>query len=62
MYILNDIARATQNEKQRTAARAQSRGHGYAAGRPGNRSGSAARLASLRIPRVLRERRAAQAC
>jgi len=62
MYILNDLARATQNDKLRHTERTQPRGQAYAARRPGNPGGSAGRLAGLRIPRVLRERRAAQAC
>ena len=62
MYILSDLARTAQNEKLGAAARTQPRGQAYAAGRPVNRSGFAGRLAGLRIPRVLRERRAAQAC
>ena len=62
MYILNDLAKATQHEKLRRAAGTQPRRGAYPARRPANRSGSAGRLAGLRIPRVLRERRAAQAC
>jgi hypothetical protein len=62
MYILNDLAKSTQHDKLRSAARTQPRGRAYSARRPADRSGSAGRLAGLRIPRVLRERRAAQAC
>jgi hypothetical protein len=61
MYILNDLVKATQDEKLRVAARDQLRGQVYAARRAGNRSGSARRLADLRILHVLRRRRAAQA-
>jgi hypothetical protein len=62
MYILTDIAKATQHDKLRAVAQTGSRGQAYDVRRPGNRGGSAGRLAGLRIPRVLRERRAAQAC
>ncbi|HEY3955072.1 MAG TPA: hypothetical protein VGM53_17005 [Streptosporangiaceae bacterium] len=58
MYILTDLAKATQDEKQRGAALAQPHGRVDAARRAGNRSGAARRLA---LPRVLRGRRTAQA-
>ena len=61
MYILNDLAKATQDEKLRAAARHQLQGRTYAARRAGNRGGSARRLADLRVLHVLRRRRAAQA-
>ena len=61
MYHLTDLAKATQDEKLRVAARAQLRHDVYAAGRQRNRTGSAARLARLRFARVRRERTAAQA-
>jgi hypothetical protein len=61
MYILNDLATAAQNEKLRAASRTALHGGAYAAGHAGNRSGSGRRLAGLRIPRVLRARRAAHA-
>jgi len=58
MYSLNDLAKATQDEKLRAAARHQLHGGAYAARRAGNRGGSARRLPGIR---VLRGRRAAQA-
>jgi hypothetical protein len=58
MYNLDDLAKVTQDEKRRAAARHQLRGQAYAARRAGNPGGSARRLADLR---VLRGRRAAQA-
>lgn len=61
MYILNDLAKATQDEKLRVAARHQLRHQVYAARRAESRSGSPRRLARLRILHVLRGRRAAQA-
>jgi hypothetical protein len=61
MYILNDLVKATQDEKLRVAARHQRRHQVYAARRAESRSGSARQLADLRILHVLRGRRAAQA-
>jgi hypothetical protein len=58
MYILNDLAKSAQDEKLRVTARTGTRGQAYA----GRRSGSYRGLAGLRIPHVLRARRAAQAC
>ena len=61
MYILNDLARAIQDEKLRAAARHQLHGRAYAARRAGNRGSSARRLADLRVLHALRGRRAARA-
>jgi|HubBroStandDraft_1064217.scaffolds.fasta_scaffold514062_2 hypothetical protein len=55
MYILTDLAKVTQDEKLRAAARAQPRGQVYAARRRGT---GAARPAVLG---VLRRRRTAHA-
>jgi hypothetical protein len=64
MYMLNDLAKITQDEKLRVAARDHLHGRTYAARRAGNNGNSACRpedLRVLRILRVLRGRRAAQA-
>ena len=58
MYVLNDLAKMTRDEKLRAAARDHLRGRAYAAHRAGNRGNPAPRLAILR---VLRGRRAARA-
>jgi len=57
MYMLNDLAEVTYDEKLRAAARDHLRGRAYAARRAGNRSPSARRLADLH---VLLGRRAAR--
>lgn len=61
MYLLNDLAKMTHEQKLRAAARDHLRGRAYAARRAGNRGNPARRLQDLRIRRVLRERRAARA-
>ena len=64
MYILNELAKATHDEKLRAAARHQLHGRAYPAHRAGNKGDSACRLEDLRVLRVLRVlrgRRAAQA-
>ena len=59
MHNLNDLAKITHDEKLRVAARGHIRGRSYAARRAGNRGTFYSRLEDLR---VLRGRRAAQAC
>lgn len=59
MYILNDLAKATRDDKLRAAAADHLRGRAYAAHRAGNRGNPVPRLAILR---TLRGRRAARAC
>ncbi len=61
MYMLNDLAKITHDEKLRVAARDHLHGRAYAARRAGNKGNSAWRLEDLRVLRVLRGRRAAQA-
>ncbi len=61
MYIQSELAKATQDERLRIAARDQLRAQVRAARRAGYRGSSAGRLPALRILRVLRVRRAAQA-
>ena len=58
MYLLNDLAKMTHDEKLRATARDHLRGRAYAADRAENRGNPAGRLADLR---VLRGRRAARA-
>ncbi len=48
MYILNDLAKATHDDKLRAAARHHRRGRAYAARRAGNRGNPVPRLAFLR--------------
>ena len=62
MYILNDMAKAAQDEKLRAAARTGLGTRAAAARRAASRGGSAGRRTDLHILRVLRARRAAQAC
>jgi len=59
MYVFNDLAKMTHDEKLRAAARDHPRGRAHAARRAGNRGNPVLRLADLR---VLRGRRAARAC
>jgi hypothetical protein len=61
MYNISALARATYDEKLRAAARGHLTRPAYAPPRAGGRGVSARRLADLRIPRVLRGRRAARA-
>ena len=58
MYIRNDLAKATHDDKLRAAARHHLRGRAYAAQRAGNRGNPVPRLAFLR---ALHARRAAGA-
>ena len=58
MYILNDLAKATHDDKLRAAARHHLRGRAYAAHRAGNRGNPVPRLTFLR---ALHARRAAGA-
>ncbi len=58
MYVLNDLAKMTHDEKLRAAARDHLRGRVYGAGRAGNRGNPVSWLVDLR---VLRGRRAARA-
>jgi len=58
MYVLNDLAKMTHDEKLRAAARDHLCGRAYAAHRAGNRGNPAPPLAILH---VLRGRRAARA-
>jgi hypothetical protein len=58
MYIVNDLAKATHDDKLRAAARHHLRGPAYVAHRAGNRGNPVPRLAILR---ALRGRRAAGA-
>ena len=62
MYVLHDLAKTAQDEKLRAAARGELRTRAAAARHAANRDGSAGRRTDLRILRVLRVRRAAQAC
>jgi hypothetical protein len=59
MYVLNDLAKMTHEEKLRATARNHLRGRAYAAHRAGNRGNPAPLLAILRVPRG---HRAARAC
>lgn len=61
MYVLNDLAKMTHNEKLRSAARDHKRGRVYVARRAGNRGNPVSRLVDLRVLRVMRGRRAARA-
>jgi len=61
MYMLNDLAKVTHDEKLRVTARDHLRGRAYAARRAGKRGSSARWLADLRVLRVPRGRCAAQA-
>jgi hypothetical protein len=58
MYLLNDLAKMTHDEKLRAAARDPRRGRAYAAHRPANLGSPVRRLADLRI---LRGRRVVRA-
>jgi len=53
MYILNDLAKATHDDKLRAAARHHLRGRAYAARRAGNRGNPVPRLAFLRARRAV---------
>jgi hypothetical protein len=61
MHNLYDLAKLTHDEKLRVAARDRLPGRAYAARRAGDRGSSACRPEDLRVPRVLRGRRAARA-
>ena len=61
MHNLYDLAKITHDEKLRVAAQDHPHGRAYAARRPGNKGNLACRLEDLRVLRVLRGRRAAQA-
>jgi hypothetical protein len=61
MHNLYDLAKITHDEKLRVAARDHLHGRAYATRRAGIRGNSACRLEDLRVLRVLRGRRAAQA-
>ena len=52
MYILNDLAKATHDDKLRAAARHHLRGRAHASHRAGNRGNPVPRLAILRGRRV----------
>ena len=61
MYVFNDLAKMTHDEKLRAAARDHPRGRAHAARRAGNRGNPVPRLAHPPAA-SLRGRRAARAC